>query len=76
MPQSPPAPQLDLDMIPPAIDADSDSALRAAWRQLKLDKTLTFEQAMAHWGYKYCIRARALSNARRLNQQARTGAPA
>lgn len=76
MPQSLPTPQLDLDMQPTAIDADSDSALRAAWRQLKLDKKLTFEQAMAHWGFKYCIRARALSNVRRMNQQARTGEPA
>lgn len=63
------SPQLDLDMQPTAIDADSDSALRAAYRQLNLDKKMTFEDAMKHWGYPFCIRARALSNARRINRQ-------
>lgn len=73
MPKTPPPPQLDLAMQPPPLDPESDSALRAAYRQLNLDKKMTFESAMQHWGYQFCIRCKALSTARLIKQN---GTPA
>lgn len=70
MPQSPPTPQLDLAMQPPPLNPKSDSALRAAFEQLHLDRKMTFDAAMQNRSFEICIRGKALAAARRIQQKA------
>ncbi len=65
-----PTPQIPLGLEPVA-RADSDAALRAAYKRLGFSRRYTFEEAMQDRAFSICIRNFAEATALRINRRRR-----
>jgi hypothetical protein len=54
--------------LEPSVNPTAESALRSAFKRLRLPRRLTFEQAMSDTAYSICIRNLSEAIARRLIQ--------